>query len=136
MHMTARIANGGVLDRSEAAEGGPATAKLPVLVAAVAALGILTWATTPALGHFSGALIPWPTHGAAIAILIATPQSRRVLIAGLIALALVGAASASAVSLGQDPYRVIPAVSLLFAQTMFVVVLYDRLARWPELSEP
>ena len=102
---------------------------MPVLLAAVIALGLVTWAATPALGHFVGALIPWPTHGVAIAILIATPQSQRRLVAGLIAFVLVAAVSVNSAALGQELFRVVPAVSLIFAQTLFVVLVYDRLAR-------
>ena len=114
------------MDRVERAQAADGSAGLPALVVAVVGLGLVTWAATPTLGHFSGALIPWPTHGLAIAIVLATPQARRLLIAGLITAALVVATTASAAAMDQNFVRVVPAVAMLLAQTLIVTVLYDR----------
>ena len=93
---------------------------------AVALLGLVVRWTSPTLGHFPGALIPWPAHGLAIAILIATPRSRRLVITLLMIAATLAGVSLNAITTGEPAVRVVAATALLIAQTVLVTLLYDR----------
>ncbi len=108
--------------------GEERAAHLSVIAAAVVALGFITWVTTPTLGHFENALIPWPTHGLAMAILLVAPAGRRMLVSGLIAGAVAVATTASAVRLDLTLVTVVPAVALLLAQSIAVTLAFDRVA--------
>jgi len=98
------------------------------LVAAVLATGLVTWGTSPILGHFEGALIPWPTHGLAMAILIATPRHRQRAILAMLASVLVVATMLVAIRIGAPAVRGIPAVALLLAQSLVVAIVYERVS--------
>jgi len=102
---------------------------LPVLLFAVAVLGGIMWVTTPELGSFPGALIPWPAHGIAMAILLATPTAARVRVGVALTLMVLVVCTANALRIDGTIIRVAGATMLLVGQTFFTVILYDRLAK-------
>ncbi len=116
------------MDRQGLSEHHVPSVRLSTLVVAVGVLGFVVWGTSPMLGHFSGALIPWPAHGVAMAILIATPIGRRMTIVALMTAAVAFAASVNAVVLDLMLPQVVPAVALLIAQTLLVTLVYDRVS--------
>jgi signal transduction histidine kinase len=94
-------------------------------LAATAALGILTWIMAPEFAHFPGALVPWPTHGLAIALLLGVAVRHRV----LIGVALIVGTMVAGFANSGDAGRALSAATLLAGQTFLVVLLYDRLRR-------
>ncbi len=98
------------------------------LAAACVLLGVIIRWTSPTLGHFDGALIPWPAHGIAVAILLAAPTNARVLVALGIGLASLVGTALNAVAMQESWLRGVAASSLLTGQTALVVGLYLRVA--------
>ena len=98
------------------------------LVVAAAALGVVTWLTTPGMGHFDGALIPWPAHGLAIGLMIAASSRHRVLVAVATALALLGGLAPAAIAGTGGPAQLLASVALLIGQALFITLVYERLA--------
>ncbi len=96
----------------------------PALLA-VAALGVLTWATAPILGHTVGSVMPRPAHGLVLAMLLAAPNDRRALLVGLLGPVLVVATLLA----GGDPARVAGATAMVLAQSLLVIIVYERLTK-------
>jgi signal transduction histidine kinase len=91
----------------------------------MAALALVVWYAGPVLRHFEGALIPWPTHGVAIAILIGARAPRRPLVGASMLLAItVG------VLLGGGALpRALATAAQVTGQSVLVALLFERLAR-------
>ncbi|MCE9601705.1 MAG: PAS domain-containing protein [Gemmatimonadetes bacterium] len=109
-----------------AQEDGAASQQMLVVGALV--LGVVTQLTTPGMAHFAGALIPWPSHGITVALLIAasTRHRRFALVACALALTI-GLAPASDIGVF-GLARLVAAVALLVGQALFVTWLYELLA--------
>jgi PAS domain S-box-containing protein len=98
-------------------------ASLPAMALAVVVLGVITWLAAPVLRHFPDALVPWPAHGLALAILLSARASdRNGLAIGMVIAVAIGAWVAG----GTIP-RAISAGAQLTAQTIVITLLYDRL---------
>lgn len=98
-------------------------ASLLATTLAVVALGLVTWLAAPVLRHFDGALVPWPAHGLALAILLAArPDDRNRLAIGMVVAVAVGAWIAG----GTAP-RAAAAGAQLTAQAIVITLLYNRL---------
>ena len=97
-------------------------------------LALVTLLTSPALAHFPGALIPWPTHGLALALVLAAPQPLRTKAALLVAAAIFLATVGNALLHEGRLPNAIPATALLMGQTLGVVALYDWLGGEPPLA--
>jgi signal transduction histidine kinase len=98
-------------------------ASLPATALAVVALGLVTWLAAPVLRHFADALVPWPAHGMALAILLsARPADRSRLGIGMVVAVAIGAWIAG----GTIP-RAVAAGAQLTAQAIIITLLYDRL---------
>jgi PAS domain S-box-containing protein len=96
----------------------------------VATLGLVAYLTSPGMGHFAGALVPWPVHGLSAAIILAaSPVWRpRVTLACILALMLGLAPNAVASLAFGGPARLVAAVLLVIAQALMITLLYERLA--------
>ena len=86
-------------------------------------LALVVWVAGPELRHFEGALIPWPTHGIAIAILFGVKSTRR----SLVGVSILIAITIGVLLNGGDPPRAVAAAAQITAQSLIVAVLYDRL---------
>lgn len=104
------------------------SSRVLVLAMACVLLGVVILWTIPELGHFQGALIPWPAHGIAVAILLASPRRFRVGVALGIALASLLGTSINAITMQESWLRALSATSQLVGQTVLVVFLYVRIA--------
>ena len=99
-----------------------------VLIAGAALLGAVAYLTTPGMGHFEGALIPWPAHGIALALVMAAPSRHRLTVVAACAVAmLVGLTPATMAGVG-GPARLLAAVSLLVGHAVLITLLHERLA--------
>ena len=87
-------------------------------------LALVVWLAGPALRPFDGSLIPWPTHGVAIAILLGVKRDRRV----LVGTATVGAVVIGALLAGGELSRALAAAAQMTASTLVVSLIFDRLA--------
>ncbi|MFN0098331.1 MAG: ATP-binding protein [Gemmatimonadaceae bacterium] len=99
-----------------------------ILAIACSLLGVVILWTIPKLGHFEGALIPWPAHGIAVAILLAAPRNSRVGVALGIAIASLLGTSVNAISMQVTWLRALSATSQLVGQTVLVVFLFLKVA--------
>jgi PAS domain S-box-containing protein len=99
------------------------------VLAGVAGLALVMLLTTPALGTFPGALIPWPAHGIALALLLAAPRGRRREAAVLLALGVFLASGVNALRIEGTFARALGAAMLLVSQSIFALLLYDRMAK-------
>lgn len=90
---------------------------------AVVALGVVTWVAGPVLRHFEDALVSWPAHGLALAILLSARHADR----PRLALGMVVAVTAGGLLAGGSVPRAVVAGAQLTAQTIVVILLYDRL---------
>ena len=100
-------------------KGIPLTASLTLVVF----LLLVTWIAGPVLRHLPGAVIPWPAHGIALAIVLSARSKDRVLIAvGVFVACLVGAGLHS-----EQWSRAIAAAAQVTGQTIVVALLHQRL---------
>lgn len=86
-------------------------------------VGLVTYVAGPALRHFEYAVIPWPAHGLALAVLLAAPPRHRVRV--LTALLIV-VFLAAALQSGNWP-RSLAAACLLAAQSIVVAEIHRGL---------
>lgn len=99
----------------------PGVPLAPMLVSIVL-LGVVTWASGPVLRHFDGAVIPWPVHGLAVAILLTARPADRTKVALLVWVAIiVGATTHSG-----DLARAIVGSAMLLFQTVVLTVLHEK----------
>ncbi|MHB1298349.1 MAG: ATP-binding protein [Gemmatimonadaceae bacterium] len=94
----------------------------PAALLAIAALGVVVWISAPVLGPTPLAAIPMPTHGIALAILLAASARDR----PALAVALWVAVAVGAVLAGRDVVRSLAGASMLVSQSIVIVVLYER----------
>jgi len=90
-----------------------------------AALALVVWVAGPVLRHFEGALIPWPTHGVALAILLGVKRTRR----SLVGVSILVAITLGVLLNGGGLARSIAAAAQVTAQSLFIAVLYDQLTK-------
>lgn len=95
----------------------------PVWLSAVL-LGLVTWLAEPVLRHFDGALIPWPAHALGFAIIFASPRTRRVDVSAAMMLAV----TLGALLAGGTLLRAVAAAAQLIAQSIVVLMLYERVS--------
>ncbi len=100
----------------------------PALGVALGVFGALAWLTSPSLGTFRGAIIPWPAHGMAIALILAAPRRARVAVSCTIGLLLLVALWPASRAIGMAPLRLLAADTLLVGEAVAVVLLYERFA--------
>ncbi|MBA3854871.1 MAG: hypothetical protein C0503_10675 [Gemmatimonas sp.] len=96
----------------------------PALVAWIAIAGVVTYAAGPVLRHMEFAVIPWPLHGLAVAILFNCRERDRAWAAVALAVAIIlGAGGHSG-----DWMRSITGTAQLMAQSIAVVLFHQWLA--------
>lgn len=102
----------------------------PALYGAAATMGVIAFATSPALAHFAGAIVPWPAHGLCAALVMAAPPERRVRVTLACALALLVGLAPVALTIQPTGgiVRLIAAVALLILQALVITLLYERIA--------
>lgn len=88
-------------------------------------LALVTWWAGPVLRHFEGALVPWPVHGVALALLLAARPRDRV----WLALGIVFAVAIGASATGGNPARAVASGSQMAGQTIVIVLFYDWLTK-------
>jgi signal transduction histidine kinase len=98
---------------------------LAVSLAGIVLLALVTWVAGPVLRHFQGALVPWPAHGIALAILMAARKQDRTLLAACIAVAVAAGGFANS---GLLP-RAIAAGTQMSAQVIVIALFHDYLSR-------
>ncbi len=91
-------------------------------------MGVVVFATSPKLGQFAGAIVPWPAHGLCAALVLAAPPARRTHAVVACALALLVALAPVAFSTGAGASRLVAAIALLIGQALAITLLYERLA--------
>lgn len=99
----------------------PGVPLAPMLVS-IAVLGVVTWLSGPVLRHFDGAVIPWPVHGLAAAILLTARPADRLRVALLLWLAIVLGATAHS----GDLARAIAGSAMLLFQTVVLTLLHEK----------
>lgn len=103
--------------------------------AAVGVLALVMLITTPQLASFPGALTPWPAHGIALAIVLATGVEHRRRLGVILAAAAFTVFVVNVYRTDAPLLRAVGASVLLVAQTYFAVFLYDAAAKGaPPLS--
>ncbi len=113
------------MDRPQRPLHAPEGVPLSTTVALMALLLIATWLAGPILRHMPGAVIPWPAHGIALAILLsANERSRPYAVIGLMIATALGAGLHSA-----DWPRSVAASAQLTAQALVVTWAHQRLSR-------
>ena len=95
---------------------------LAPMLASIVLLGVVTWLSGPVLRHFDGAVIPWPVHGLAAAILLTARPADRIKIALLVWLAIVAGATAHSGELA----RAIAGSAMLLFQTVLLTLLHEK----------
>jgi PAS domain S-box-containing protein len=122
--------NGDELRQAEPETPSPTGPSATALSSSVATLGLVAYLTAPGMGHFAGALVPWPVHGLSVAIILAaSPRWRpRVTLACALALILGLAPNAVASLAFGGPARLVAAVLLVISQALVITLLYERLA--------
>ncbi|WKW11221.1 ATP-binding protein [Pseudogemmatithrix spongiicola] len=96
----------------------------PALVAWIAMAGLVTYAAGPVLRHMEFAVIPWPLHGLAVAILFSSRERDRPWTAIALSVAIIlGAGGHSG-----DWMRSITGTAQLMAQTIAVVLFHQWLS--------
>jgi PAS domain S-box-containing protein len=105
------------------ATASPWSPTVPALFA-VAALGVITWATAPFLGHSASSVVPQPSHGIVLAILLAARGRDRTGLAVL----LWAVMSVASVLAGNEVPRTVLAMGMLVLQGLLVAGLYERVA--------
>ncbi|MEX2182147.1 MAG: ATP-binding protein [Gemmatimonadaceae bacterium] len=107
--------------RHDADDGIP----VPLTAAALVVLALVVWLSPSALRHVEGALIPWPTHGLGLTILVgASERSRRQVGVGVLVAVAVGGLLAGGALL-----RAIGSAALVAAQGLVILLIFQRLAR-------
>lgn len=107
--------------RLSAPDGVP----LAVAVALTLTLFVVTWVSGPVLRHMPQAVIPWPVHGIALAILLAArPKDRIGLALGIWTAVALGAGLHS-----QDWPRSFAAGAQMTAQSIVITLLHQWLSR-------
>jgi signal transduction histidine kinase len=96
-----------------------------VTVGGLVLLLLVTWLAVPWLKQFDDALVPWPAHGLAVAILFSAQRDIR----GRVALGLLFAITAGAMIGGGTAPSSIAAAALVTAQTIVALVIFEVLAR-------
>jgi signal transduction histidine kinase len=99
----------------------PGVALAPI-VASTFVLAVVTALSGPVLRHFDGAVIPWPVHGLAAAILLSSRPADRTKVALLIWLAIVVGATAHSGELA----RAIAGSAMLVFQTVVLAILHAK----------
>ncbi|MCL4215156.1 MAG: PAS domain-containing protein [Gemmatimonadales bacterium] len=111
------------------------TLSLGEATAAVAVLALVMLITTPQLASFPGALTPWPAHGIAMAIVLATGVAHRRRLGGVLAVVAFTVCVVNVYRTDATLLRAVGASVLLVGQTYFAVFLYDIAAKGaPPLS--
>ena len=102
-----------------------------VTAGALVVLTLSTWLAVPVLRQFDDALVPWPAHGLAVAILFSAQRPIR----GRAALGILAAITLGAMIGGGSLPSSVAAAALVCAQTIVALVLYELLAKGqPPLS--
>jgi signal transduction histidine kinase len=117
-------ATGALPDLMSQAMPAPRLPSAPALLA-VAALGVVIWATVPFLGHSSGSVVPQPVHGIVLVILLLArgqvstrPSLPLLLWATMAAAAMLG---------GGDPRRALGAMAVVVLQSLLIIRIFERL---------
>ena len=104
-----------------APEGVPLSASIALTVFFV----IVIWLAGPVLRHMPSAVIPWPAHGVALAILLSARDRYRLPVGfGILVAASLGAGLHSG-----DWSRAIGGAAQLTSQTLFIALLHQQLSR-------
>ena len=96
---------------------------IPALMVWVVVAGAVTYAAGPVLRHMEYAVIPWPLHGLAVAVLFSAAERHRT----KVALALAASVIAGAGAHSGDWGRALIGTALLIGQSIIVVVMHQRL---------
>jgi signal transduction histidine kinase len=108
-----------------------APAPRAVTGAALVLLAVVTWTAVPVLRQFDDALVPWPAHGLAVAILFSSQvRIRRWTVLGMLAAITVGAMIG-----GGTVFSSVAAAALVTAQTIVSLGIFELLSKGrPPLS--
>jgi len=121
------------VNRVESSPGSLETvpATRAVTAGALVLLAIVTWTAVPVLRQFDDALVPWPAHGLAVAILFSAQRAIR----GRVAVGILAAVAVGAVIGGGTVASSLAAAALVTAQTIVALVIFEPLSKGrPPLS--
>jgi signal transduction histidine kinase len=108
-----------------------ALAPRAVTYSALVVLAIVTWTAVPVLRHFDDALVPWPAHALAVAVLF----SAELAIRRWAALGILAAVAGGAMLGGGSFASSVAAGSIVSGQTIVSLMLYEALTKGrPPLS--